>query len=470
MDGVAVLGVSAETLRRLLEDARTAGADFCEIFLEKRRVYSLRMENGRIKSIEPVFARGAGLRFQRGKAFSYVSTNDVSEQGLQAALASGLDILQLPTDLRHRKRYGLALEPLRDYALIGSKASWENLSTEPLMQTVHRGARALENTIQHGQMLTVTALRDWQEVVVVSTDGVFARDVRFNQKFSLAAICEEGAHRISMHKGTGSTADPTYFESVDVESIANELSHSCGTMLRAEYVSARECPVVIAGKFGGVIFHEACGHLLETTSIKRGTTPFAGKRGEAIAHPSLTAWDEGLWDRAYGSLSMDDEGMPVQRTLLIENGVLKNFIADRAGAQEFGLPRTGSGRRQNHSFASASRMRNTFIDAGPHTPEEILATIEDGLYCTNMGGGSVGQTGAFNFSVNEAYEVKMGKIGKPVKGATLVGEAEDIMMKISMCGNDLGLAPGHCGSISGTVYTTVGQPTIKVDAIRVGGR
>jgi len=241
-------------------------------------------------------------------------------------------------------------------------------------------------------------------------------------------------------------------------------------MLFAEYVEAGQMPVVLANKFGGVIFHEACGHLLETTQLERGTSPFHDSIDKQIAHKAVSAVDEGLSNHAFGSLSMDDEGMEPQNTLLIEDGILKKFLSDRAGSLRTGHPRTGSGRRQNFSFAAASRMRNTYIKQGNYSPEKLIESVDNGLYCKSMGGGSVGPTGQFNFSVEEGYLIKDGKLDKPVKGATLIGEAKEILPRISMCANDLDLAAGFCGSVSGSVNVTVGQPHIKVDSITVGGR
>ena len=177
-------------------------------------------------------------------------------------------------------------------------------------------------------------------------------------------------------------------------------------------------PVVLANRFGGVIFHEACGHLLETTQVERGSTPLP-RASVVIAHPAVTAIDEGLSEGAFGSLSMDDEGMEPQRTVLIENGVLKRFISDRAGEMRTGHARTGSGRRQSHGFAAASRMRNTYIAAGPHKPEDLIASIDKGLYCKSMGGGSVGPTGQFNFSVEEGYLIENGQPHQPGQGSNL---------------------------------------------------
>ena len=268
----------------------------------------------------------------------------------------------------------------------------------------------------------------------------------------------------------GNTSNPDFLRTWNAEESAAEVAESAGKMLYADYVESGSYPIVMANEFGGVIFHEACGHLLETTQIEQKTTPFLDKKGEKIAHENLTAWDEGLSDKAFGTIDMDDEGMPAQRTLLIENGILKNFIADRTGSIKTGHPRTGSGRRQNYTYAAASRMRNTYIAPGEYTLDNLFNSIDKGIYCKKMGGGSVGATGEFNFAVEEAYLIENGNLTKPLKGATLIGSAKEIMNKISMCSQDLGLAAGFCGSVSGSVYVTVGQPHLKVDSITVGGR
>ena len=305
---------------------------------------------------------------------------------------------------------------------------------------------------------------------MAASDGIFARDIRLTQSVGYSLLCEEDGDRASISKRVGSTNNPHFLRAWQYGEDAAEVAESAGKMLHADYVESGTYPLVMANEFGGVIFHEACGHLLETTQIERKTSPFADQKGEKIAHENLTAWDEGLSPNAFGSIDMDDEGMPVQRTLLIENGILKNFLADRAGSLRTGHPRTGSGRRQSYTFAAASRMRNTYIAPGHYTNEDLFASIEKGIYCKKMGGGSVGPTGEFNFAVDEAYLIEKGQVTKPLKGATLIGEAKEIMNRISMCSQDLGLAAGFCGSVSGSIYVTVGQPHIKVDAITVGGR
>ncbi len=336
--------------------------------------------------------------------------------------------------------------------------------------------RLLEGTDRlrvHGRHLQVrrgSYARDWQEVLVAASDGTFARDVRLHQSVGLNVLAADGDHRASLGRRYGTSDSPDDLRRWDVEAAAVDVCGSAATMLHADYVEAGQFPVVLANRFGGVIFHEACGHLLETTQVERGTTPFAASVGRPIAHEAVTAIDEGLTDGAFGSLSMDDEGMEPQRTVLIENGILQRFLSDRAGERRTGHPRTGSGRRQSHSFAAASRMRNTYIAAGPHRPEDLIASVDRGLYCKSMGGGSVGPTGQFNFAVEEGYLIENGNLTRPVKGATLIGDAKEVMPRISMCADDLELAAGFCGSVSGSVFVTVGQPHIKVDTITVGGR
>ncbi len=459
-------------LSTLLGLGRAAGADFVEFFLERVNYISCLAEDDAITSLSPRLATGAGVRVFKGQADCYVSTNDLSFAGLKKTLEKALSImgLTLPGEMSYVP--DINLEPLRDYATARNKNSWlENCSSMREMSEVLLAANAhLGKKAQHVQSRRATYFRDWQEILVAASDSVFARDIRLTQSVGYNLLCEENGDRASIGKRVGATYRPDFLRTWDYAVDADDVSESAAQMLHAEFVESGTYPVVMANEFGGVIFHEACGHLLETTQIERKTTPFADKKGEKIAHENLTAWDEGLTDNAFGTIDMDDEGMPVQRTLLIENGILKNFLSDRAGAWRTGQPRTGSGRRQGYTYAAASRMRNTYIAPGTFTNDEIFGSIEKGIYCKKMGGGSVGATGQFNFAVDEAYLIENGKVTKPLKGATLIGEATEIMNKISMCSQDLGLAAGFCGSVSGSIYVTVGQPHIKVDSITVGGR
>jgi len=459
-------------LATLLGLGRAAGADFVEFFLERRNYISCLAEEDIITSISPSFSTGAGVRVFHGKADCYVSTNNLTFAGLKAALEKALSILGLQLPIANAFIPEIYLELFRDYGNKRGKDSWLPLCTtiREMGEILLEGTAQLHKKATHIQSRRASYFRDWQEVLVAASDGTFARDIRLTQSAGFSLLCADGSHRTSISERAGNTSDPNFLKSWDYEQSADQIAESAGKMLYADYVESGNYPIVMANHFGGVIFHEACGHLLETTQIERKTTPFADKKGEKIAHESLTAWDEGRSDNAFGTIDMDDEGMPAQRTLLIEKGVLKNFLADRTGSMRTGHPRTGSGRRQNYTFAAASRMRNTYIAPGAYTNEDLFASIDKGIYCKKMGGGSVGATGQFNFSVDEAYLIENGKVTKPLKGATLIGEAKEIMNKISLCSQDLELAPGFCGSVSGSIYTTVGQPHIKVDSITVGGR
>ena len=242
-------------------------------------------------------------------------------------------------------------------------------------------------------------------------------------------------------------------------------------MLHADKCPAGVMPVIIDNGFGGVIFHEACGHSLEATQVALGNSEFCGKLGQQIASPIVTAIDDGTMPNEWGSINIDDEGTPTTRLVLIENGILKNYMIDRLNGRRMGMPSTGSARRQDYTFAPTSRMRNTFIAPGNDENDEIIATAGDALYAKKMGGGSVNPaTGEFNFAVMEGYLIRGGKIDRPVRGATLVGKGSEILKKIDRVGKDMKMGQGMCGSMSGSVPTNVGQPMIRVTSLTVGGR
>ncbi len=459
-------------LATLLGLGRAAGADLVEFFLEKVNYISSMAEDDTITSVSPRISTGAGVRVFLGKADCYVSTNDLSFNGLKNALEKALGIMGLHLPIPQAYVPEINLEWLRDYAARGEKETWIGAcsSMQDIAGVLLAANRQLNKVASHAQSRRAVYFRDWQEILVAASDGTFAHDIRLTQSVGFNLLCADGANRSSIGQRVGDTSDPEFLTTWDYEKTAADVAESAGKMLYADYVESGNYPIIMANQFGGVIFHEACGHLLETTQIERQTTPFMNKKGEKIAHESLTAWDEGLSTKAFGSIEMDDEGMPTQRTLLIEKGILKNFIADRAGSVRTGHPRTGSGRRQGFNYGAASRMRNTYIAPGDYKLDQLFDSIDKGIYCKKMGGGSVGATGEFNFSVDEAYLIEKGKLTKPLKGATLIGEAKEIMNKISMCSEDIALAAGFCGSVSGSIYVTVGQPHIKVDEITVGGR
>jgi TldD protein len=309
-----------------------------------------------------------------------------------------------------------------------------------------------------------------QRVEIFNSEGLHTADTRHYCRAMLTAVASDGQHQASGQNNIGGLLGWEVNEQRAPEQLGEEARRQALVNLGAKPCPSGHMPVVIGNGFGGVIFHEACGHLLETTAVAKKASVFHDKMGEMIAHPSVSAVDDGTIDRAWGSIAIDDEGMETQRTQLIKNGQLTAFLVDRLGSEQTGYPRSGSGRRESYRFAPASRMRNTFIEAGEDDFDDMIASIDRGIYAASMGGGSVQPgTGEFNFAVTEGYYVENGKVQYPVKAATLISTGPKVLREISMVGQDLALACGMCGSVSGSVPTTVGQPALKVNDILVGG-
>ncbi|MBO5788892.1 MAG: TldD/PmbA family protein, partial [Clostridia bacterium] len=304
-----------------------------------------------------------------------------------------------------------------------------------------------------------------------NTEGLYTTDRHVRTRLAVSAVASGYGENQSGSCSPGGGMGLEFFENVDPREIGRKAARQAVVNLGAIYCPAGQMTVAIENGFGGVIFHEACGHSLEATSVAIGASQMAGKLGQMIANPKVTAIDDGTIPGAWGSSNIDDEGTPTRRNVLIENGVLKSYMIDRLGSRRMGLPMTGNARRQGYSYAPTSRMTNTFIDNGPDKNEDIIASMENGLYCAQMGGGSVNPlTGAFNFAVTEGYLVRNGKICEAVRGASLIGTGSEIIKNIDMVGQNLATGQGMCGSSSGSIPTDVGQPLIRVSTITVGGR
>lgn len=446
----------------IISEGISHGADFVDVFIERTHNQGMVFKNSRPEDIQSGTIFGIGIRLIRGEQALYGYTNSTDREEL----------------LRITKLLGLRIGRTGQPSIL----NFENLKYAKIPVLADREVDAkykvsylksiddkLRNDKKVAQvMLSLTKKK--QLIEVFNSEGLFATEERPYIRLFHQVVMKDGELQSEASHGPGAIGGWEFIESLKRDEICDLLLKQASTTLYAAPCPAGRMPVVIDNGFGGVIFHEACGHLLETTSVEKKASVFWDKMDEQIAHSAVTAVDDGTISGAWGSLSIDDEGMSTQRTTLIENGVLKRFISDRLGEVKTGHKRTGSARRQSYKFAPASRMRNTFIEEGPHKFEDLIGSVKDGLYAKKMGGGSVNpSTGQFNFAVQEAYLIKNGKIEKPVKGATLIGTGPDIMTKISMVGKDLQLMAGMCGSVSGSIPTTVGQPPIKVDEILVGG-
>ena len=460
--------ISGSICQQVLARALKLGGTFAEIFYEDSRNFGMSLRDGKIENAATSRPLGAGIRIYDGLRSIYVYTCDVTLSGLlraadKAAAAvtdtkgSGRDVVLAETKFAD-------LHPVKT-PVLGVPAA----QRAAVLRAADRAARAVSPRIS--QVAAGLIARE-QHVIIANSEGLYTGDVRTYTRLTCSAIASDGTENQTGMESPGARVGFELFETrVDPEAVGRKAAKTAVTMLDAPYCSAGEMPVVIAGGFGGVIFHEACGHSLEATSVEPGMSEFAGKLGQTIAAPCVTAIDDGTMPGEWGSENIDDEGTPTTRLVLIENGVLKNYMIDRLNGLKMGMAPTGSGRRESYAFAPTSRMRNTFIAPGSDDEDEMIRTMGDGLYAAQMGGGSVNPaTGEFNFSVREGYLVKDGKIVSPVRGASLIGKGSEILMRIDRVGKEMTMGQGMCGSRSGSVPTNVGQPTIRVSRLTVGGK
>ncbi len=453
------------TAKKVIDCALSLGADFADLFVERNRTLSVNLKSSKVDQITDGIDFGIGLRVLFGTKVLYGYTNSPVEDELIRVIR----LLCAPD-----QRTSTRTVPIAFRSEASSRRSPVPATNGSDLEARIRLLRKIDELTrkQSREISQVSAhsLERHQEIELFNSQGLHATDLRLYTRIGSEAVATDGDQKDSAFYGPGASLGWEFAEGIDPAFIANEIARRAVTSLHAEPCPAGTMPVVIDHAFGGVIFHEACGHLLETTSVEKKASVFWDKKGEMIAHPAVSAVDDGTIAGAWGSLSIDDEGMPTERTQLIRNGRLENFMADYVGNLKTGHPRTGSARRQSYRFAPASRMRNTFIEPGPHRFEELIASVDRGLYARSMGGGSVKTgTGEFNFSVQEGYLIENGMISRPVKGATLIGTGPETLKRISMVADNFEIMAGMCGSVSGSIPASVGQPALKVDEILVGG-
>lgn len=460
--------LSPVVLQKTLDAGLSSGADFADVFIEDSWSGQLSLLDGKPQKAIVGELYGAGLRLFFGHEIIYVTTNDLSEAGLlKAALQAA----------RSRPgasgRGGPAVPLIRhtfDSIHVFGEKPWEGDCDKKLrwLRGLDQYARARSSSVTQ---VEPSLLEKFQRVQIVNSQGLAVDDERAYSRLTLDVRVEHEGLKEGFHDNMGHMGTSEIFDRWDLKKFAENVVDKALMLTTAKFAPAGEMPVLIDNGFGGVIFHEASGHGLETTSVAKEASIFCGKLGQKVASDVVTAIDDGTIANGWGSLSIDDEGRPTQKTTLIENGVLKSYIVDEMGSRQTGLAATGSGRRQSYKFAPASRMRNTYIAAGKDKFEDMIRDVDYGLYAKKMGGGSVQPgTGDFNFAVQEAYIIRNGRIEEPVKGATLIGRGIDALGKITHVSDELELACGMCGSVSGTIPAAVGQPQILVSSLLVGGR
>lgn len=459
--------ISKKLAKDVLNTALSSGADFAEIFLEETESETISLDNGNCETATDSIVYGAGIRLLNKLQSVYGYTNDISRKGL----------LSLAESLSHsfheeRKIFVEDIRAVRTSKKHQPKIAYSDLSKEEKIAYLLKGSDAAKATDEKIVRVLAGFLFKTQRVHIFNSDGKYIRDTRARGRVYISAIASNGAAIESAFTGPGASKGIEFFnDEVDIAAVGKETAESALLMLDARECPSGKMPVIIGNGFGGVIFHEACGHSLEASSVSKNLSVFSNKLGTKIASDIVSAVDDGTIDGAWGSENVDDEGHKTHRNLLIQNGILTSYLIDPFNGRRMNAHENGASRRQSYKYEPTSRMSNTFILPGKSTPEEIIASTKFGLYAKSLGGGSVNPaTGEFNFAANEAYIVKDGKIAYPVKGATLIGSGAEVLQKIDMIANDLLRAQGMCGAASGSIPTDVGQPTIRVSEMTVGGR
>ena len=459
-------GMDRARVDRLVDDA-LHGADDGELFLEYTQSESLVFDDGRLKSATFDESQGFGLRALAGEATGYAHASELSEDAIERASTTVRAVLagHSGTQADGPRGTNRAL-----YAPVNPLREMPFERKVKLLEEIDEYARSSDGRIRQ---VSASLLGEWQAVLIVRGDGRRASDIRPLVRLNVSVVVEQDGRMEAGYDGAGGRAAyDGWFEPANWRGQVDEALRQALVNLESVPAPAGEMPVVLGPGWTGVLLHEAVGHGLEGDFNRKRTSTFSGRIGEQVAARGVTVVDDGTMADRRGSLTIDDEGTPTGRTVLIEDGILKGYMQDRLNARLMGVAPTGNGRRESYAHHPMPRMTNTFMLAGGEAPEDILQSVDRGLYCVHFGGGQVDITsGKFTFSCTEAYKIEDGKVGAPVKGATLIGNGPEVMNRVSMIGHDLELdhGIGTCGKNGQGVPVGVGQPTVRVDAITVGG-
>jgi TldD protein len=442
--------------------------DYADLYFQYSRSEAWSLDEGIVKSGSFNIDQGVGVRAISGEKTAFAYSDDISSRALGdaasavRAIAAAGQSGKLPT-LKH----GAAAHQL--YVPHDPIASLPAEAKVKLLERLEGFARALDPRVLQ---VMASLAGEYEVILVAGSDGRLAADIRPLVRCSISVIVEENGKREQGGAGGGGRFDFAYFDDEVLQRYAKEAVHQAITNLHADPAPAGQMTVVLGSGWPGILLHEAVGHGLEGDFNRKGSSAFSGRVGQRVAAKGVTVIDDGTIADRRGSLNIDDEGNPTQRTVLIEDGILKGYMQDSLNARLMGVAPTGNGRRESFAHLPLPRMTNTMMLAGQHDPQEIIQSVKKGIYAANFGGGQVDITsGKFVFSMSEAYLIEDGKVTRPIKGATLIGNGPDAMTRISMIGNDLKLDPGvgTCGKDGQSVPVGVGQPTLRIDGLTVGG-
>ncbi len=459
--------LDTQQLSGVLDRIMTRQVDYADLYFQYTRAESWSLEEGIVKAGSFNIDQGVGVRAVAGEKTAFAYSDDISLPALaQAAEATRAIAAQGGDRKRHQVE---SVNATSLYLPHDPIASLKDADKVALLEKLERRARSLDPRIT--QVMAYLAA-EYDVVLVARSDGHLAADVRPLVRLSLQVIAEQDGKREQGSAGGGGRFDYAYFTDAVIEDYAEKAVHQALINLNAKPAPAGSMTVVLGAGWPGILLHEAIGHGLEGDFNRKGSSAFSGRIGERVAASGVTVVDDGTLARRRGSLTVDDEGNPTQSTVLIENGVLRGYMQDSLNARLMGMAVTGNARRESYAHLPMPRMTNTYMLNGDKDPAEIIASVKRGLYAVNFGGGQVDITsGKFVFSAAEAYMIEDGKIGYPVKGATLIGNGPDVLTRVSMIGNDMALDPGvgTCGKEGQSVPVGVGQPTLRIDGLTVGG-
>jgi len=458
--------LSKSVIEDVLNAALETGGDFSEVFVEDRYTNNLSLQGGKVDSSMSGRDFGVGIRIFKGLQSVYAYTTDSSREGLLKAARNAAHAINGQRVIQPKAFVNQLV--VTEHPIPLNPREVEKIRKANIMKKAYEIAKNYHSLIQQ---VTVRYMDEEQNVLIANSEGKFVEDRRVRSRLAIQSIAADGNRMQNGFYGPGAHSGFEFLENLNLEHYATESSRIAVAMLGADPCPSGKFPVIIDNEFGGVIFHEACGHGLEASAVAKNNSVFANRIGEKVASDLVTYIDDGTLQNEWGSINIDDEGEKVGKNVLIENGILKGYLIDKFNSRRMEMPSTGSGRRQNYRFAPTSRMTNTFIAPGTSTREEIISNTENGIFARYMGGGQVNPTtGDYNFAVMEAYLVKNGKIDKPVRGATLIGNGPKTLQLVDMVGNNLAHGAGMCGASSGSLPVNVGQPTLRVREITVGGR
>jgi TldD protein len=459
--------LNGETVNRILIEALLRGGDYADVFAEQRFRTNIVLDDGKVDSVTYGYPRGAGVRVYYRRQTGYAFSDEIQYEGLldAARVASSVVVNQgtaRPIDVTPR-----TMPP--PFTVSAPVALMPEPTKFEMVRRMDAAARAVDKRIVSVRIEYVDDVRD---VLVGTSDGVYAMDRQYLLGISCVATAVDGTNRRTGLSSLGGRVGTDYFQRRDPETVAREAARQAVTLLTAVPAPAGPMPVVIAPGWGGVLIHESFGHALEGDGIRRGTSLLTGKLGQRIGAPALRVVDDARWQYGRGSYAVDDEGVAGQRTVLVDGGILQSYVLDRQSAAYLNLKPTGNGRRQTYRNWPLPRMSNTYIDRGTDDPAALLTGITKGFYAADLGGGSVDTTsGNFNFAVRMGYLIENGKLTSPVRGAVLIGNSLQTMERIEGVGSDLAVeqSRGTCGKDGQMVPVGVGQPTVRFSSITVGG-